>query len=60
MEVNLSLNGVEWATLHTLLHERMELKHKDPEVCWDMNVDEIAIVREWMKRRIQELEDKKE
>ena len=56
----MALNGTEWGLLHQLKYERTELKYKDPEKHWDMNNDEIAIVREWMKRRIDELEAKKE
>ena len=54
------LNGTEWGLLHQLKYEHTELKYKDPKKHWDMNNDEIAIVREWMKRRIDELEAKKE
>ena len=54
------LNGTEWGLLHQLKYERTELKYKDPEIHWEMNADEIAIVREWMRRRIEELEIKRD
>ena len=55
----MALSGTEWGLLHQLKSEHSQLKYKDPEKHWDMNNKDIAIVREWMKRRIDELEAKK-
>jgi len=55
-----SLNGVEWAVLHTLLNERNELEWVDPKERWDMKPQEIETVTEWMSRRIEELQAKKD
>jgi len=55
-----SLNGVEWAVLHTLLNERNELEWVDPQERWDMEPQEIQTVTEWMNRRIEELQTKKD
>ena len=60
METTMPLNGTEWGLLHQLKYERTELKYKDPETHWEMNADEIAVVREWMRRRIEELEIKRD
>lgn len=56
----MSLNGVEWAVLHTLLNERNELEWVDPQERWDMKPQEIETVTEWMSRRIDELQAKKD
>ena len=56
----MSLNGVEWAVLHTLLNERNELEWVDPQERWDMKPQEIETVTEWMSRRIDELQTKKD
>ncbi len=56
----MSLNGVEWAVLHTLLNERNELEWVDPKERWDMKPQEIETVTEWMSRRIEELQAKKD
>lgn len=56
----MSLNGVEWAVLHTLLNERNELEWVDPQERWDMKPQEIETVTEWMNRRIDELQTKKD
>ena len=56
----MSLNGVEWAVLHTLLNERNELEWVDPKERWDMKPQEIETVTEWMSRRIDELQAKKD
>lgn len=56
----MSLNGVEWAVLHTLLNERNELEWVDPQERWDMKPQEIETVTEWMNRRIDELQAKKD
>lgn len=56
----MSLNGVEWAVLHTLLNERTELEWVDPQERWDMKPQEIETVTEWMSRRIDELQAKKD
>lgn len=56
----MSLNGVEWAVLHTLLNERNELEWVDPQERWDMEPQEIQTVTEWMNRRIEELQTKKD
>lgn len=56
----MSLNGVEWAVLHTLLNERNELEWVDPQERWDMKPQEIETVTEWMSRRIEELQAKKD
>jgi len=55
-----SLNGVEWAVLHTLLNERDDLQWVDPQKRWDMKPQEIETVTEWMSRRIDELQAKKD
>ena len=55
----MALNGVEWATLHSLKSEHQDLEYKCPKTHWKMEHNEISIVREWMKRRIEELENKK-
>lgn len=56
----MSLNGVEWAVLHTLLNERDDLQWVDPQERWDMKPQEIETVTEWMNRRIDELQSKKD
>lgn len=56
----MSLNGVEWAVLHVLLNERNELEWVDPKERWDMEPQEIETVTEWMSRRIDELQAKKD
>ena len=56
----MSLNGVEWAVLHTLLNERNELEWVDPQERWGMKPQEIETVTEWMNRRIDELQAKKD
>ena len=56
----MSLNGVEWAVLHTLLNERDDLQWVDPQKRWDMKPQEIETVTEWMSRRIDELQAKKD
>ena len=56
----MSLNGIEWAVLHTLLNERNELEWVDPQERWDMKPQEIETVTEWMSRRIDELQAKKD
>ena len=56
----MSLNGVEWAVLHTLLNEKNELEWVDPKERWDMKPQEIETVTEWMSRRIEELQAKKD
>ena len=56
----MSLNGVEWAVLHILLNERNELEWVDPKERWDMEPQEIETVTEWMSRRIDELQAKKD
>ena len=56
----MSLNGVEWAVLHTLLNERNELEWVDPQERWDMEPQEIKTVTEWMNRRIEEQKTKKD
>ena len=56
----MSLNGVEWAVLHVLLNERNELEWVDPKERWDMEPQEIETVTEWMNRRIDELQAKKD
>ena len=56
----MSLNGVEWAVLHVLLNERNELEWVDPKERWDMKPQEIETVTEWMSRRIDELQAKKD
>lgn len=58
-EILMALNGVEWATLHSLKSEHQDLEYKCPKTHWKMEHNEISIVREWMKRRIEELENKK-
>ena len=56
----MSLNGGEWAVLHVLLNERNELEWVDPKERWDMKPQEIETVTEWMNRRIDELQTKKD
>ena len=56
----MALNGVEWAVLHSLKSESQDLEYKCSMTHWNMEHNEISIVKEWMKRRIEELENKKD
>lgn len=59
-EILMALNGVEWAVLHSLKSESQDLEYKCSMTHWNMEHNEISIVKEWMKRRIEELENKKD
>ena len=56
----MSLSGTEWAILHTLQNEKIELNVVDPIERWNISPDKMKIVREWIESRIKELEEKKQ
>ena len=52
------LSGTEWSVKSTLDYEKSSLDSVDPKERWDMTPKEIDIVKKWMTRRTEELNNK--
>tara|TARA_B100000035_G_scaffold304020_1_gene303234 strand:- start:7034 stop:7210 length:177 start_codon:yes stop_codon:yes gene_type:complete len=54
----MGLSSTEWSAISVLRAERNEASIKCPVKSWDISPEDMAIVDNWMAKRIQELEKK--